>query len=374
MEEYTQITIDEWQQWKEDIRRKLQESASNFVYIGYRLKQIRDSGMYDGCESIYEFAEKEYGLTRTVVIRFMAINDKFSKHGNSIELRDEFVGLNQSQLTEMLSLPVSDYDLVTESTSIKDIREIKKFEKEDMNEPEDAPEETAPEGECPLWTPLQKCVIDFFKDKRDLLDEILKMEDDKDIAEAMSPSGSTTHKKGIVLLIMSDYSHPVKYKLMGKPDTYCIGWGDFIDQCISEVFEKNDMSAIYPESAQKEPETSQKDEKIDIKPKEPEESVKKPQKTEKTEDNVTEEAAGEETTETTSEELPAAGNDDSDEKIRTAYREMHEIAKKIIDTLNRRDWPKMYILSCELSDRIHYIRSMNSGRVDEALNAEFDNE
>ena len=48
MEEYTQITLDEWTSWKEDIRRKLAETAGNFVYIGYRLKQIRDSGMYDG--------------------------------------------------------------------------------------------------------------------------------------------------------------------------------------------------------------------------------------------------------------------------------------------------------------------------------------
>lgn len=45
-EEFTQITIDQWQQWKEDIRSKLQETAENFVYIGYRLKQIRDSGMH----------------------------------------------------------------------------------------------------------------------------------------------------------------------------------------------------------------------------------------------------------------------------------------------------------------------------------------
>ena len=29
MEEYTQITLTEWLSWKEDIRRKLQETASN---------------------------------------------------------------------------------------------------------------------------------------------------------------------------------------------------------------------------------------------------------------------------------------------------------------------------------------------------------
>lgn len=65
MEEYTQITLDEWTSWKEDIRRKLAETAGNFVYIGYRLKQIRDSGMYDGASDIFEFAQKEYGLGKS---------------------------------------------------------------------------------------------------------------------------------------------------------------------------------------------------------------------------------------------------------------------------------------------------------------------
>lgn len=53
MEEYTQITLDEWTQWKEDIRKKLTETAGNFVYIGYRLKQIRESGMFDGAADVF---------------------------------------------------------------------------------------------------------------------------------------------------------------------------------------------------------------------------------------------------------------------------------------------------------------------------------
>ena len=56
MEVEGQITLDEWMQWKEDIRRKLKETAGNFVYIGCRLRQIRDSGMLDGAADIFEFA------------------------------------------------------------------------------------------------------------------------------------------------------------------------------------------------------------------------------------------------------------------------------------------------------------------------------
>ena len=53
METYEQITLDQWVQWKEDIRQKLAETAGNFVHIGYRLKQIRDSGILDGAADIF---------------------------------------------------------------------------------------------------------------------------------------------------------------------------------------------------------------------------------------------------------------------------------------------------------------------------------
>ena len=65
MEEYHQITIQEYLDWKEDLRRRLAEAANNFVGIGYRLKQIRDSEAYrqDGYTSIFDFASKEYGIS-----------------------------------------------------------------------------------------------------------------------------------------------------------------------------------------------------------------------------------------------------------------------------------------------------------------------
>ena len=104
MGEYTQVTLAEWLEWKEDIRRKLQETAQNFVYIGYRLRQIRDSGMLDGCEDIFAFAQKEYGLGKSTVSRFIAINERFSEGGCSLELRREYQAIGSSKLSEMLAL------------------------------------------------------------------------------------------------------------------------------------------------------------------------------------------------------------------------------------------------------------------------------
>lgn len=368
MEEYTQITIDEWQQWKEDIRRKLQETASNFVYIGFRLKQIRDSGMFDGCESIFEFAKKEYGLERSTVSRFMSINDKFSKHGNSIELRDEFVGLNQSQLSEMLSLPVSDYDLVTEDTSIKDIREIKSFNKEDMNEPEEAPAQT----ECPQWTPLQKCIIDFFDMNRDLLDEISDKLDEKEIAEAIAPSGSRVHKKGTVLLMMYDYDHGVKYKVMGKPDPESMTWEKFYDEIHKIFFDypddyKEHLSEIFPESVSKVSKIVQKDPETVTEPQITEKTSEKSQRTAKEENpepEKTKEAA------VIDENSKAAGF----EEIQKIYSEMFKLTRDIQDALNGRNWQEAYSITVNLRIKIDQMMKCDAVTVSEALDAEFDNE
>lgn len=322
MEEYTQITIDQWLSWKEDVRRKLNETAQNFVYIGYRLKQIRDSGMYDGKKDIFEFAQDEYGLSKSTVSRFMAINDKYSEDGNSLELRDEFKGLSSSKLSEMLTLPDEQLELITEQTTVSTIRELKAFNKEaeemqiaglssenqhfpvatsqqteeiltdgeeeltegsaegnaaavveaqetrlgngileektpnEQKETEnaDAPsknqgfeavatsqqtEEDKNQNQSNLvlrteldeeWPPLERCIIDYFKDKKELFDKVvdkIMSESYKDVAELLSPSGNATYRFGMCFLFMFDFDRGVKYKLMTDPLPKSLTWEVF---------------------------------------------------------------------------------------------------------------------------------------------------
>lgn len=238
MEEYRQITLDEWTQWKEDIRRKLAETAGNFVHIGYRLKQIRDSGMYGGAADIFEFAEKEYGLGKSTVSRFIAINEKYSEGGNSLSLKEEFRNFSSSKLSEMLTLPDSEVALITEKTTVREIRELKAF---NSQMPEEA-EKTAGEegksteaagGEGNVRTPLEKCLIDFFKDKKDMLNSVMKHlkaepPAHKEAAERMAPS-QASHKKGIVFLFMYDWNTGVKYKLMGETEPVSMSWPEFLN-------------------------------------------------------------------------------------------------------------------------------------------------
>lgn len=229
MGEYMQITLDQWMQWKEDIRKKLEETANNFVYIGYRLKQIRDSGMFGGAADVFEFAQNEYGLTKSTVSRFIAINEKYSEGGNSLELREEFRNFSYSKLSEMLTLPDREIELINERTTIRAIRELKKFGTEDPGKVLDAEDL----GER-VYTPLEKCVIDFFRDKRDVLEQVMGLleqeePDYKQAAELMAPSGQAFHKKGIVFIFLYDWSEGVKYKLMTSQDPAHMDWPDFLN-------------------------------------------------------------------------------------------------------------------------------------------------
>ena len=235
MGEMQQITIDEWMDWKEDIRRKLAETARNFVYIGYRLKQIRDSGMYDGAEDIFEFAAKEYGLSKSTVSRFIAINEKFSEGGNSLELKEEYREMGSSKLAEMLALTDAECSMITKKATVAQIRELKDFNRQEPEE-EEGPEKG--EGILQAWTPLQKCIIEYFRGKKEMRDAAMGYiagGDYKQAAERISPNGSTTFKKGIIFLFMYDFETGVKYKKFGTNDVTLMSWSDFIME-ICEIF------------------------------------------------------------------------------------------------------------------------------------------
>ena len=135
-----QITIQDWLEWKEDIRNRLQETSENFIVIGYRLKQMRESRMYEqeGFRSLSEFAQREYNLSRSVVSRLIQINDRFSEDGNSMELKAEYRNYGFAKLQEMLYLTDEELEEVTEDMTVREVREIR-MEREQ-------PEEEEPEG------------------------------------------------------------------------------------------------------------------------------------------------------------------------------------------------------------------------------------
>lgn len=251
MEEMQQITLDQWLSWKEDIREKLRETSENFVHIGYRLKQIRDSEMFDGEVDIFGFAMKEYGLSKSTTSRFIAINERFSEGGNSLELRREYKALGSSKLAEMLALPDAECQLITERTTVKEIRELKEFSRQQAPEPEN--EEGRAEEEEKKLTSLQKCLVDYFRDKKEMLNAVMRAwyEDAlKMAAELMNPSGYATHKKGLCYLFMYEYERGAAVKIMTEPAPRRMTWEELlteVDWIFGDLYEsgKDDVHGAY---------------------------------------------------------------------------------------------------------------------------------
>ena len=218
MEEYHQITLNEYISIKEDIKRRLNHLAESFVAIGYRLKQIRDTEAYrqDGYNTLYEFAEKELGLTKSPTSRFMAINDKYSVGGNSLELREEFIGLGKSRLSEMLTMDPEDYVLVTDQTSIKDIREIKRMEK------------AADENE--VLTKFQEVLRKEYAsyDRRKELIEIANAKCIDDIKAAVIPEGYRLMKKGVLAIKFED--EKITVRTMGVSGVQELTWNEILNE------------------------------------------------------------------------------------------------------------------------------------------------
>lgn len=132
---YTNLGYNELKRF---IKSNIQSMTREFVSVGYYLKYIRDNEMYleDGYESIWEFAEDQYGIQRTTCSRWMAINDRFSVDGNSPTLAEEYREYGKSQLQEMLYLDDKQMEEVKPDMTVKDIRKIRT--------PDPEPEEQIP--------------------------------------------------------------------------------------------------------------------------------------------------------------------------------------------------------------------------------------
>lgn len=123
-----------------EIDQRITRSAVEAVIeIGYYLKQIRDRKLYleAGCKDVYEYAEKQYGYSRSTTSRNMNRNDRFSVGGNSPELAEEYRLYSKSQLQEMLSLEGGQLKEVKPDMTVKQIREMKPKRKKAMSEEQD---------------------------------------------------------------------------------------------------------------------------------------------------------------------------------------------------------------------------------------------
>lgn len=217
MEEYTQLTLDDWLAMKESLKRDLIGVQESFVRIGYTLRKIEEQKLYknDGYETVTEFAKAEYGLSASTISRFMSINRKFSIDGYSDRLRPEYAQMGSSKLSEMLSLPDTDMEMIRPEMPKADIRELKHFNKE-------TPEPEAADS-------LERLVWKFFETNAAIAKQLEQSEAYTDgeaekMVEIVNPAGVKTFRAGLYYMAM--YENDIQIKQFGQQPQK-MNWAEF---------------------------------------------------------------------------------------------------------------------------------------------------
>lgn len=114
------------------IRANLKSVARSVVAVGYYLKSVRDRSLWmeaeQGYESVWDFAQTEFGISKSTASRYMAINDRFSEGGNSPLIMEQYADLSKSQLQEMLYISDQQAEKVTPDTTVLEIRQMRERE------------------------------------------------------------------------------------------------------------------------------------------------------------------------------------------------------------------------------------------------------
>jgi len=186
--------IENYEQFKQALDTELANQAAGFVRTGYLLKKARDTDILaaSGYSTVAEFAKAEYGLSKDIVSRYIAINDRYSEGGYSDRLQDKYEGYGVAKLQDMLTLPIEVVDLISPEMTRKEIAEVKAEVRE---EEAISPVEVAIEGEDVQQADMdlsQKAIFQYAKDNPEILKKLFKWKKDGDSEELesiLAPSG-----------------------------------------------------------------------------------------------------------------------------------------------------------------------------------------
>nr|DAF19679.1 MAG TPA: hypothetical protein [Caudoviricetes sp.] len=302
--------IENYEQFKQALDTELANQAAGFVRTGYLLKKARDTDILaaSGYSTVAEFAKAEYGLSKDIVSRYIAINDRYSEGGYSDHLQDKYEGYGVAKLQDMLTLPIEVVDLISPEMTRKEIAEVKAEVKE---EEAISPVEVAIEGEDVQQADMdlsQKAIFQYAKDNPEIFKKLLKWKEDGDPEELesiLAPSGiavlaSRPQGIGKVFTSFKGEGQPVDILAVRSNEKQTLSRDDYAAK-VREVFapiadmpdayKKPEVAPVQPENVTEKSETvSEKPENVSEKPEsvpeKPESVPKEPENVEKTECEV----------------------------------------------------------------------------------------
>lgn len=336
--------IKDYGQFKEALGTELRNQAEGFVRTGYLLKVARDTDILkeSGYTSVAEFALAEYGLSKDIVSRYIAINDRYSKDGYSEYLQEQYEGYGVAKLQEMLTLPDSVVELMSPDMTRREIQDIKQEirDEEKISDMEVLLEGNAPDQEH--MTTIQKAIHRYFYEEReqfvslkDVIENRMSMDAAVEkVMDVIAPSGmalKTVRVQGLGKLMISIKGKEYNIEMLNvrSNEKEIITWQQFLENMMSTFggqAGEREWETVYGEPF-KIPEPPKEEKKPEVAPVQPKkeskpvESVAKPVKNvSKQEESVpiqenvvNEEILPEEDTETAEEDVQVPGQTNLEE-------------------------------------------------------------
>lgn len=295
--------IENYEQFKQALDTELANQAVGFVRTGYLLKKARDTDILasSGYSTVDEFAKAEYGLSKDIVSRYIAINDRYSEGGYSDRLQDKYEGYGVAKLQDMLTLPIEVVDLISPEMTRKEIAEVKA---EVKAEEAISPIEVALEGTDVQQADMelcQKAIYKYAKDNPEKFKALVKWTKDGDSEELesiLAPSGiavlaSRPQGIGKVFTSFKGEGQPVDILAVKNNEKHTLSMDDYAAK-VREVFaqiadmpdayEKTEVAPVQPENVIKKSESVIK--KPEIESETPKSEPKESENVEKTECEV----------------------------------------------------------------------------------------
>lgn len=233
---------------------EIKEAAAGFVRIGYLLKVARDTDILSesGYSSVAEFAKAEYGLTKDIVSRYIAINDRYSENGYSDTLQEKYTGYGVAKLAEMLTLPEEIVEQLPAEMTRKEIQEIKKeyAEEKSISDLEVMMEQPGPS----LNNNLEKALYEYFRIeenyKRLHETQLIYGWRKDEVVEVIAPEGLANIRVripavGRVMLVIDEMKDKIVLTNMRTLSTETYLWIDLADAIEKFKFERLSFEDAY---------------------------------------------------------------------------------------------------------------------------------
>lgn len=210
--------------FKQNLDNELNRAAEGFVKIGYLLKLARDNPHIlagSGYTNINEMANKEYGIDKTVVSRWISINDEFSEGGYSDRLKSEYQGYGYSKLAVMLNIPETIREELSPAFTKSEIQTIKDEIDEENNI---APMEVYLEGQAAeqekIEDNFEKVLHQLMYEQPDKYVMAFSSKNEKDLQDIFAPATEaiyTVRVQGVGRFLLS--MKPEKVSLVNIRNT-----------------------------------------------------------------------------------------------------------------------------------------------------------